>query len=364
MVTNTDAQAGTLANGYTYVSGTQSINYGTGFTAAGMQLNGGAALNGTRLRVTSAAQQGAATSAYFSTPVNVQSFTTNFSFQLTAANADGMAFVIQNQGLTAVGSAGGGLGYTGIPNSAAVKFDLYDNLGEGNNSTGLYTLGQSIAIPAIDLTPSGVNLHSGDIFNVQLVYDGSKLTLTITDASHPAQTFTTNWTVNIPAAVGGNTALVGFTGGTGGLTATQEIISWTYGTQANPAPTVTSVAPTSGTASGGTPITVTGTGFLAGATVSLGGTAATNVVVSSGTHDHGYHSSPCGGRGQRRGHQHGRSGWHLSQWLYLQSGGQSGPHGYKRRAHVRHGCGRNADNHHRHRLPGRSHSQPRGHGCY
>jgi len=36
--------------------------------------------------------------------------------------------------------------------------------------------------------------------------------------------------VNIPAAVGGNTALVGFTGGTGGLTATQEIISWTYGT--------------------------------------------------------------------------------------------------------------------------------------
>ena len=161
-----------MANGYTYVSGTQSISYGTGFTAAGMQLNGGAALNGTRLRVTSAAQQGSATSAYFSMPVNVQSFTTNFSFQLTAANADGMAFVIQNQGLTAVGSAGGGLGYTGIPNSAAVKFDLYDNLGEGNNSTGLYTLGQSIAIPAIDLTPSGVNLHSGDIFNVQLVYDG------------------------------------------------------------------------------------------------------------------------------------------------------------------------------------------------
>ena len=266
---------------YTIVSATQPITYGNGFTAAGMQLNGSAVLNGTRLRLTGA--PGQAGSAFFTAAVNVQSFTTNFSIQLTAPTADGMAFVIQNSGLTALGSAGGGLGFSGIPNSLAVKFDLYDNQGEGNNSTGLYTAGAAPSTPAIDLTPSGVNLHSGDIFNVQLVYNGTKLTMTITDASHPAQTFTTSWTVNIPASVAGNIALVGFTGGTGGGSATQEILNWTYGTQTNPAPTVASVAPTSGTASGGTPITVTGTGFLAGATVSLGGTAATNVVVSSGT---------------------------------------------------------------------------------
>jgi hypothetical protein len=50
-----------------------------------------------------------------------------------------------------------------------------------------------------------------------------------------------------------------------------------------PAPTVTAIAPNSGSASGGTSVAVTGTGFSAGATVKLGGTAATNVVVASST---------------------------------------------------------------------------------
>ena len=54
---------------------------------------------------------------------------------------------------------------------------------------------------------------------------------------------------------------------------------YTY-TASNPAPTVTSIAPNTGTTAGGTSVTITGTGFLAGATVSLGGTAATNVTVS------------------------------------------------------------------------------------
>ena len=46
---------------------------------------------------------------------------------------------------------------------------------------------------------------------------------------------------------------------------------------------MTLISPTSGTTGGGTALTITGTGFLAGATVSLGGTAATNVVVVSST---------------------------------------------------------------------------------
>jgi Domain of unknown function (DUF1929)/IPT/TIG domain len=54
-------------------------------------------------------------------------------------------------------------------------------------------------------------------------------------------------------------------------------------TYTNPAPTVTSILPSTGTVSGGTPVTITGTGFLAGAAVSLGGTAATGVNVVSGT---------------------------------------------------------------------------------
>ena len=49
------------------------------------------------------------------------------------------------------------------------------------------------------------------------------------------------------------------------------------------APTLTSVSPTSGPDAGGTTITLTGTGFVSGATVRVGGTAATNVTFVSGT---------------------------------------------------------------------------------
>ncbi|TMG40064.1 MAG: hypothetical protein E6H88_00515, partial [Chloroflexi bacterium] len=50
-----------------------------------------------------------------------------------------------------------------------------------------------------------------------------------------------------------------------------------------PPPTVTAVNPASGTTAGGTPITITGTGFAAGATATVGGSAATGVSVVSAT---------------------------------------------------------------------------------
>src|SRR5207245_1731000 len=46
---------------------------------------------------------------------------------------------------------------------------------------------------------------------------------------------------------------------------------------------VTSIVPTSGPTGGGTSVTITGTNFLTGATVSFGGTAATGVTVNSAT---------------------------------------------------------------------------------
>ena len=48
-----------------------------------------------------------------------------------------------------------------------------------------------------------------------------------------------------------------------------------------PAPTVSSLSVASGPASGGTATTITGTGFVAGATVTIGGAQATSVVVAS-----------------------------------------------------------------------------------
>src|SRR5205807_1139680 len=81
------------------------INYGSGFISSGLQLNGNATLNGTRLRVTDGGGNEAA-SVWYNTPVNVQSFTTNFSFQITGGTsptADGFAFVIQDGLSSALG---------------------------------------------------------------------------------------------------------------------------------------------------------------------------------------------------------------------------------------------------------------------
>ena len=218
------------------LGGVSSINLSSGFTTGAMVLNGSAKLNGTRLRLTDGGANEAG-SAWFQTPVNIQSFTSTFTFQLTNPNADGMTFTIQNASTSALGPMGGGLGYgpgspgapPGIGKSVAVKFDLYNNAGEGVNSTGLYTDGASPTVPAITLG-GGVNLHSGDVFQVRMSYDGANLTMTITDTTNTSETFTTSWPINIPSTVGGNTAFVGFTAGTGSNTAVQQILSWTLST--------------------------------------------------------------------------------------------------------------------------------------
>jgi hypothetical protein len=61
-------------------------------------------------------------------------------------------------------------------------------------------------------------------------------------------------------------------------------ISYTVpGTPPTTAPTLTSVSPASGPTAGGTTITLTGTNFVSGATVRVGGVAATNVAFASST---------------------------------------------------------------------------------
>jgi hypothetical protein len=214
---------------YTINSSGTTLNMSAGFTASsGVTMNGTTQLSGTALMLTNGGQYQSA-SAWYSTPVNVQSFTTDFTFQLTSAVADGFTFAIQNNNPTMVGASAGNLGYGYITNSVAIKFDLFNNKGEGSDSTGLFTNGTPPMIPAVDMTSSGVILSSGDTMAVHLVYNGTTLTMTITDTV-TKKSFSTSWTINIPSTVGGNTAYVGFTGGTGYSTAVQKILTWTYTT--------------------------------------------------------------------------------------------------------------------------------------
>lgn len=61
------------------------------------------------------------------------------------------------------------------------------------------------------------------------------------------------------------------------------MVSGGFTYQPVPAPTIVSLLPTSGPEAGGTLVTVWGTNFLAGATVSFGGVAAASVTVTSAT---------------------------------------------------------------------------------
>ena len=200
-------------------------------SSSGLSLNGSASLSAATLELTNGGL-GEAGSAFFSAPVNIQSFETEFFFQLTNAVADGLTFTIQNEGPSALGHAGGGLGYYRIYNSVAIKFDLYNNSGEGSDSTGVYTNGYYPATPSVDLTGTGIDLHSGDVFDADITYDGTTLIITLTELGSTAPYNITTWshsfTIDIPATVGSNAAYVGFTGATGGQTSTQQILSWTF----------------------------------------------------------------------------------------------------------------------------------------
>jgi large repetitive protein len=85
-------------------------------------------------------------------------------------------------------------------------------------------------------------------------------------------------TARAPAGSGTVDVTVTTTGGTSAANPPGD--DFTY----DPVPTVTGVGPAAGPLAGGTPITISGTGFTSGATVTVGGAAATGVnFVNSGT---------------------------------------------------------------------------------
>jgi hypothetical protein len=237
-----------VANYQIAASGTPIINFPNGFADSSnlIALTGNAQLSGSTIQLTNTsgtypAGYNEVAGVWYVAPVNVSSFNSTFTMQITNPTANGMAFVIQNPaaatsrgansgGPFALGNARADLGYGGtdvgggIMNSIAVIFDF----GSGN-LTGLYTNGATPTGSSIDMTSSGVNLRSGNPLGVTLGYNGTTLTMTITDTKTKA-TFSKSWAINIPTTVKGNAAYVGFTAATGFANATQNVSSWTYST--------------------------------------------------------------------------------------------------------------------------------------
>lgn len=90
------------------------------------------------------------------------------------------------------------------------------------------------------------------------------------------QTGVNTWSGPVPAGAGNVPVTVTFNGG-------QQALAGNFVYSTDPAPTVTSISPASGSMAGGTPVTITGTNFSTGATVTIGGAACTSPLVVNAT---------------------------------------------------------------------------------
>jgi hypothetical protein len=227
------------------------INYPSGFASnpSELWLGPSSVYSGSSIALTESSRFNSANNAWYKTPVNVQAFTTTFTWTAScpgnsAQCGDGLGFMIisnsnpSSAGYNYSGGSGMQLSWSRCNNgscpsikSVLVKFDMYNNStgAPGANLTGFYSGGVNPQLPQpeYDMAPSGINMQSGHLMKATLTYNGTVLIETVTDTVTGA-TYSNSHTANIPALVGGNTALVGFGGSTGGASVTQNIQSWTY----------------------------------------------------------------------------------------------------------------------------------------
>jgi hypothetical protein len=104
---------------------------------------------------------------------------------------------------------------------------LYQSGVTNAETLSLLTGGSVTPISQVDLSTSGLNLHSGDPFRVQITYTAGTLTVVILDKT-TGVTATNTFAVNVPGVIGNMTAYAGFTGATGSLTSIQNIADWVY----------------------------------------------------------------------------------------------------------------------------------------
>ena len=191
--------------------------------------SGQAAISGGTLTITTTVNS-QASSAFNNTPQNIGNFTANFTYtDVSTGGADGFAFILQNdpRGLNALGDGGGSIGYGGanpIKPSAAVDFNIYS--GNGGSRMGFTDTGNvRYSFP----NTGAVDITNGQPVNVTISYapKGNAGVLTAT-LQQGANTFTRSTAYNATALAGGSTALVGFSGGTGGLNANQTLSNFTF----------------------------------------------------------------------------------------------------------------------------------------
>src|SRR5690606_998166 len=154
-----------------------------------------------------------ARSVFSSEPLSIaDGFETTFIYTAGGNRlADGFTFTIQNSAPDAVGAAGGGLGFNGIQNAAAVAFNIYTGGGQpvGTSYTTTTAGGYTASDPVL--------LNSGNPILIHLRYDPVEQSIveTLTDQVTQATYTNTFFGVDLPGVLGADQGYIGFTGATG-----------------------------------------------------------------------------------------------------------------------------------------------------
>lgn len=232
------------------------FNYPDFSSVAGLTFNGVAAQTGNTISLTPPTGP-VAGSMWHNVPQNVgPGFVSNFTFRIRdiqGLGADGIAFVIQNENLSALGGTGGAIGYAtnpnfpaqiGIGNSVAIEFDTFNNGGSwpdfgSDNHVSIQTNGLSANLPqqAFSLASAipAVNMSDGNIHSVRIVYTPGLMQVFLDNLVTPIINAPITLTNHMVLSSGN--AYVGFTSATGQEWHSErhEILSWDF-TPAIPAP--------------------------------------------------------------------------------------------------------------------------------
>ena len=255
VVTNTDAQSGTMTGGYTYTTPppanpaptVTSITPNTGPTsgATAVTIMGTGFLAGATVKL-------GGTSATGVTLVNSTSITAT-----TPAHAAGAVSVVVTNTDAKSGTLTNGYTYPAPPAPAPTVATITPNSGTTNGGTAVtitgtgFLAGASVKMGGTSATVLAV-VNSAIITATVPAHTAGAVDVVVTNTDTKSGTLTSGYTYTAPSG-------------------------------SNPAPTVTAITPNSGVTTGGTTVTITGTGFLAGATVKMSGTSATSVALVNST---------------------------------------------------------------------------------
>jgi len=170
-------------------------------------------------------------------------FRTHFTFRLTdstgtvnsgcntGAGGDGLAFVMQRD-LASVGGSGLAMGYGGIPDSVGVEWDTFCNeaLSDPDSNHIGIDLGGIVDHGTGSSFTTGIepDFDDGNVWHAWIDYDGVTLEVRTNQTGVRPPDADLARPLDLPAVVSGDTAFVGFTAGTGGVSTKHDVLSWEY----------------------------------------------------------------------------------------------------------------------------------------